>query len=240
MNTYNRKIVLDTETTGINSHGSVYLNHRIIEIGAIEIIDRHITKNNFHVYLNPNRLIDKGAYKIHGISNKFLLDKPNFSDIYEKFIKYIKNSELIIHNSKFDLSFLNYELNLLNKNIPEILNYCTVLDTLKLSRKIFPGKKNSLEALCKRYKINYHRKLHSAILDAKLLAKVYLLMTAHQQSFFSMNNSNSLISKININSICNQKAIVKYANKKENYMHIKYLKNMKRKGRCLWIKNINK
>ncbi|MCW5197668.1 DNA polymerase III subunit epsilon [Buchnera aphidicola] len=240
MNIYNRQIVLDTETTGINSNGKVYLNHRIIEIGAIEIINRRITKNFFHVYLNPNRLIDKEAYKIHGISDKFLLDKPTFSDIYKNFIQYIKNSQLIIHNSKFDLSFLNYELKLLNKNIPEILNYCTVLDTLKLSRKIFPGKKNSLEALCKRYKINYHRKLHSAILDAKLLAKVYLLMTSHQKSFFSINNSNDLISNDNISSISHQKNIILYATQEENYMHLKYLKNMKKNGNCLWMKNLNK
>jgi DNA polymerase-3 subunit epsilon len=240
MNIYNRKVVLDTETTGINSTGSVYLNHRIIEIGAVEIINRRITKNCFHVYLKPNRLIDKEAYKIHGISDKFLLDKPNFSEVYKKFIKYIKNSQLIIHNSKFDLSFLNYELSLLKKNIPEILNYCTVLDTLKLSRKIFPGKKNSLEALCKRYKVNYHRKLHSAILDAKLLAKVYLLMTSHQQSFFSINSSNKLISDVNSNYFLNKKNIIKYASTQENIRHIKYLKHMENNGNCLWMKNSNK
>lgn len=235
MSTYNRKIVLDTETTGINSSGAIYLNHRIIEIGAVEIINRRITKNFFHIYLNPNRSIDKKAYKIHGISNKFLADKPNFSNIYIKFIKYIKNSQLIIHNSKFDLSFLNYELKLLNKNIPEISHYCTILDTLKLSRKIFPGKKNSLEALCKRYKIYYHRKLHSAILDAKLLARVYLLMTTHQKSIFSIENFSNIISDNKTNVSLNKKFFIKYANEKEKHVHMQYLKYMKKKGNCLWM-----
>ncbi|CAL4320630.1 DNA polymerase III subunit epsilon [Buchnera aphidicola (Periphyllus testudinaceus)] len=232
-----RKIVLDTETTGINKEGVVYLNHRIIEIGAVEIINRKITKNYFHIYLNPNRLIDKEAYKIHGISNNFLLNKPNFSEIYKNFLNYIKNSELIIHNAKFDLGFINYEFQMLNKNVKNILNYCTVLDTLKLSRKIFPGRKNNLEALCKRYKLNYQRKLHSAILDAKLLAKVYLLMTSKQQSFFFMNKENNKIFKKNKKYTNKKKICIKKATVKENLIHKKYLNFMIKNNQCLW-KNI--
>ncbi|NIH16626.1 MAG: DNA polymerase III subunit epsilon [Buchnera aphidicola (Periphyllus lyropictus)] len=233
---FSRKVVLDTETTGINSSGPIYLNHRIIEIGAIEIIDRKITKNIFHTYIKPNRLVEKEAYKIHGISDNFLINKPIFSEIYKKFLNYIKNSQLIIHNAKFDLGFINYELTMLNKKIPDILNFCTILDTLKLSRKIFPGKKNSLEALCKRYKINYNRKLHSAILDAKLLAQVYLLMTSSQKSFFFMNNnSNHNILKRPKENKFKYTPIFKKANVSEINLHKKYLKKMKKNGKCLWL-----
>ncbi|NIG99029.1 MAG: DNA polymerase III subunit epsilon [Buchnera aphidicola (Periphyllus acericola)] len=231
-----RQIALDTETTGINKEGPVYLNHRIIEIGAVEIINRKITKNIFHEYIKPDRLIDKEAYKIHKITNEFLYNKKKFSEIYKNFINFVKGSELIIHNSKFDLGFINYELNMLNKSIPNILNYCTVIDTLKLSRKIFPGRKNSLEVLCKRYKIYDSRKFHSAILDAKLLAKVYLLMTTVQKSFFFINNSKTKIFK-NFNKKNKKIFLYKKANFLENSMHIKYLNFMKKNGKCRW-KNI--
>ncbi|WP_343183712.1 DNA polymerase III subunit epsilon [Buchnera aphidicola] len=234
-NKHFRQIVLDTETTGINKEGPVYLNHRIIEIGAVEIINRKITKNKFHIYINPNRSIEKEAYNIHGISNNFLLDKPNFSKIYKNFINYVKNSELIIHNSKFDLGFINYELKLLNKNIKNILNYCTIIDTLKLSRKIFPGRKNSLEALCKRYKIYDNRKFHSAILDAKLLAKVYLLMTSKQKSFNFINKKINNIKKKNKIFKKNKKIYLKKSNNIENILHKKYLKKMKKNGNCIWL-----
>ncbi|MCM0158263.1 exonuclease domain-containing protein [Candidatus Nardonella dryophthoridicola] len=136
-----RQIVLDTETTGINKFNTYYLNHRIIEIGAVEIVNRKITKNYFHVYLNPNRNIDIEAFRIHNISNNFLKNKPKFKDIYKKFLLFIKNSELIIHNAKFDIDFLNYELSLINKNI-KIENFCSnIIDSLEIARKIFPCKK---------------------------------------------------------------------------------------------------
>ncbi|CAL4320582.1 DNA polymerase III subunit epsilon [Buchnera aphidicola] len=235
MNKYSRKIVLDTETTGMNSSGPIYLDHRIIEIGAIEIINRKITKNSFHVYLQPNRLIDKDAYKVHGISDQFLLDKPHFSEIYKNFIDYVKNSELIIHNAKFDLGFINYELSLLKKDICKIENYCSIIDTLKLSRKIFPGKKNNLDALCKRYKIHHDRKKHSAILDARLLANVYLLMTSLQKTFFFMDFKKEIFFSNKKKKNFIKKSYIQKNTNKENLLHIKYLKNMQKKSKCLWI-----
>jgi DNA polymerase-3 subunit epsilon len=236
MNKNSRKVVLDTETTGMNSSGPVYLGHRIIEIGAIEIINRKITKNYFHTYINPNRSIDKEAYKVHGISDDFLLNKPKFYEIYKKFVNYIKDSELIIHNSKFDLGFINYEFSLLKNNTSTVLDYCTVLDTLKLSRKIFPGKKNNLDALCKRYKINYKRKLHSAILDAKLLANVYLFMTSSQKSFFFMKFPKNFLLKNVKKKLFFKKKYVQKINSEEKILHVNYLKNMKKKSKCLWTK----
>ncbi|CAL4320514.1 DNA polymerase III subunit epsilon [Buchnera aphidicola] len=234
MNKNFRQVVLDTETTGMNSSsGPVYLGHRIIEIGAVEIINRKITKNFFHVYLQPNRLIDQEAYKIHGISDEFLIDKPKFFEIYQDFLNYIKGSELIIHNSKFDLGFINYELSLLKKNVSAISKYCKILDTLKLSRSIFPGKKNNLDALCKRYKIHCNRELHSAIIDAKLLANVYLFMTSSQQSFFFMKPTKNSFLKENKKQR-SQNIYIQKNNLQENILHIKYLKNMKKKFKCLW------
>ncbi|CAL4320288.1 DNA polymerase III subunit epsilon [Buchnera aphidicola] len=178
----NRKIVLDTETTGMNTSGKIYLNHKIIEIGAVEIKNRKITNNNFHQYINPNRKIDESAFKIHGISNSFLKNKPLFSHIYLNFLNYIKNSEIIIHNASFDVNFLNYEFSFLNTKIKDITKICKVTDTLKMARVLFPGKRNSLDALCKRYKVISNRNFHGALLDANILAKIYLLMTSGQKS----------------------------------------------------------
>jgi len=141
MKKYDRKIALDTETTGMNSTGCFYKNHKIIEIGAIEIIDGMFTGNNFHVYIQPNRSIDKKSFKIHGISDEFLLKKPEFRDIVKSFLAYVNNSTLIIHNSKFDVGFINYELSMLNLDVREISQYCKIVDTLSLARKLFPGKK---------------------------------------------------------------------------------------------------
>jgi len=178
-----RQIALDTETTGINNQGIFYEQHRIIEIGAIEIINRNFTGNNFHTYIQPNRSVDSKAFSVHGISDKFLKNKPIFNDIAVDFLNYINGAELIIHNATFDIGFINYELRMLNLNIKNILSCSTIVDTLLLSRKIFPGKKNTLDSLCSRYFIkNNERDLHSALLDAQLLAKVYLAMTSFQES----------------------------------------------------------
>ncbi|QJC36428.1 DNA polymerase III subunit epsilon [Enterobacteriaceae endosymbiont of Donacia simplex] len=179
-----RQVVLDTETTGMNLSYPYYIGHRIIEIGVIEIINRNITKNYFHTYINPQKIISKEAFNIHGISNKFLYKKPIFSDILDNFLNFIKDSELIIHNAQFDINFLNYELSLLNKKLPKIEDICIITDTLKMARNIFPGKRNSLNSLCSRFNININkRNLHGALLDAKLLAKVFLFMTTKQNSF---------------------------------------------------------
>ena len=176
----NRQVVLDTETTGISHQ----MGHRIIEIGCIELIDRKFTGNHFHVYLNPERAVDEGAFRVHGISNQFLADKPSFKSILPDFIQFIDKAELIIHNATFDLGFLNAELSL--QNYPtRISDHCTVIDTLVLAREKHPGQRNNLDALCKRYHVdNSNRQLHGALLDAEILAFVYLAMTGGQKELF--------------------------------------------------------
>ncbi|MBM4208295.1 MAG: DNA polymerase III subunit epsilon [Gammaproteobacteria bacterium] len=175
----NRLVVLDTETTGLNPQEG----HRVIEIGCVELINRRLTGNRFHVYLNPDRLIDSGAIEVHGITNEFLADKPRFADIANDFIAFIKDAELVIHNAPFDVGFLNYELSLLAGISHGIDAICSVFDTLAYARKKHPGQRNSLDALCKRYSIdNSHRELHGALLDAEILADVFLTMTGGQSS----------------------------------------------------------
>ena len=176
---FQRQVVLDTETTGINPKEG----HKIIEIGCVELINRRLTQNRFHVYLNPDREIDAGAIEVHGITNQFLQDKPRFADVVEDFLTYTKDAELIIHNAPFDVGFLNHELGLLNRETRTIESNSTVFDTLAYARKKHPGARNSLDALCKRYGIdNSHRDLHGALLDAEILAEVYLIMTGGQAS----------------------------------------------------------
>ena len=172
-----RQIVLDTETTGLEpSQG-----HRIIEIGCVEIIDRRLTGNHYHQYLQPDREIDEGAIEVHGISNEFLQDKPHFADVVNDFMDFVRGAELVIHNAPFDVGFLNHELALLDWQDGKLETHCTVLDTLALARKMHPGQKNNLDALCRRYEVNNaHRELHGALLDAEILADVYLLMTGGQ------------------------------------------------------------
>ena len=172
-----RQIVLDTETTGLEW----IQGHKIIEIGCIEIFNRRITSNRFHQYLNPDREIELGAQQVHGISREFLQEKPEFSEIVKEFLDYIRGAELIIHNAPFDIGFLDHELSSTGGDWGQITNYCDILDTLQLARKIHPGQRNSLDALCKRYEIdNTHRTQHGALLDAELLAEVYLSMTGGQ------------------------------------------------------------
>lgn len=180
-----RQIALDTETTGLD-HAS---GHRIIEIGCVELINRKFTGNHFHVYLNPDREVDEGAFRVHGISTKFLLDKPRFKDILSDFISFIDNAELIIHNATFDVGFLNAELALL-KSPTRIIDHCSVLDTLVMAREKHPGQRNSLDALCKRYHVdNSNRQLHGALLDAEILAFVFLAMTGGQTELFAEQDS---------------------------------------------------
>ena len=174
-----RQIVLDTETTGLD----VAEGHRIIEIGAVEIVNRTVTSRFYHQYLNPEREIDAGAQEVHGISVESLQDKPKFADICEEFIEFIRDSELVIHNAEFDVGFINQELKNVENNIRKVTELCSVFDTLAYARKLHPGQRNSLDALCKRYEIdNSHRELHGALLDAQILADVYLTMTGGQVS----------------------------------------------------------
>ncbi|MCU4674851.1 DNA polymerase III subunit epsilon [Catenovulum sp. 2E275] len=176
-----RQIVLDTETTGMNqSGGPVYLGHRIIEIGCVEIINRKLTGNHFHVYVKPDRSVDPEAIEVHGITDEMLADKPAFSQISDDFIEFIKGAELVIHNAPFDVGFMDYEFEKLGLSL-KTTDICRITDTLAMAREIFPGKRNNLDVLCDRYGIdNSHRTLHGALLDSEILADVYLLMTGGQ------------------------------------------------------------
>lgn len=172
-----RQVLLDTETTGFEpSEG-----HRIIEIGCVELIKRRITNNSFHRYINPGRGVDEGAQSVHGLSNSFLADKPRFAEIVGAFIDYIRDAEVIIHNAPFDVGFIDHELGLLGKRWGRLEDHCTVTDSLTMARKMHPGQRCSLDALCKRYNVDISRReLHGALLDAELLASVYLAMTGGQ------------------------------------------------------------
>ncbi len=171
-----RQIVLDTETTGLEPRDG----HRVIEIGALELIDRRLTGRHFHQYLNPERDIEDGALEVHGITREFLRDKPVFADVAQEFLDFIEGTELLIHNAPFDIGFLDMELGLINNPL-RIENHAQVLDTLELARDLHPGQRNSLDALCKRYKVdNSGRNLHGALLDSEILADVYLAMTGGQ------------------------------------------------------------
>ena len=172
-----RQIVLDTETTGLE----VEKKHRVIEIGCVELVNRRITGQKFHRYLNPDRDIDKGAVEVHGITRERLQKEPRFAEISAQFADFVRGAELIIHNATFDVAFLDAELALLPGEKARITDWCTVLDTLSLARRMHPGQRNSLDALCKRYSIdNSHRDYHGALLDARILAEVYLAMTGGQ------------------------------------------------------------
>ena len=173
-----RQIVLDTETTGIDPKEG----HRIIEIGCVEVVNRRLTGNHFHAYINPGRHIEQEAIEVHGITNEFLSDKPVFSTVANDFIEFIKGAQLVIHNAPFDVGFMDHEFGMEPSTKGVVTDQiCDVLDTLVLARKMHPGQKNNLDALCKRYGIdNSHRTLHGALLDAEILADVYLLMTGGQ------------------------------------------------------------
>ncbi|MBL4621916.1 MAG: DNA polymerase III subunit epsilon [Immundisolibacteraceae bacterium] len=188
-----RQVVLDTETTGLSTADG----HRIIVIGCVEMINRRLTDNRFHRYINPDREIDAGAMEVHGITNEMLADKPRFADQVEDFLAFIDGSELIIHNGPFDVGFINYELSLLKPALDKVASRCEVLDTLKMARFEHPGQRNTLDALCRRYEIdNSKRDLHGALLDAELLADVYLAMTGGQATLLldQQNQSTGVMS----------------------------------------------
>lgn len=180
-----REIVLDTETTGLNP----YEGHRIVEIGALEMVNKVLTGNKFHFYINPQRDMPNDAYKVHGISSEFLKDKPIFQEVADNFLEFIKDGKLVIHNAPFDIKFLNHELSLLN--LPS-LELSDAIDTLTIARKNYPGARVNLDALCKRFKIdNSSREFHGALLDAALLAEVYVELTGGRQTSFVMNSAGS-------------------------------------------------
>lgn len=232
-----RQIILDTETTGLDPSKG----HRIIEIGCVELINRQLTNNNFHVYINPERAIDPGAQQVHGISNAFLADKPVFSKIFSDFLKFIDGAELIIHNAPFDVSFLNSEFITVGYKEKRLADHCSITDTLALARQMHPGQRNSLDALCKRYSIdNSHRELHGALLDSTILAQVYLAMTGGQASLFGEENT---ISSVSVAKTTQKKKQIEkidlpvlLATAEELEMHQKQLESIKEKnGKCIWL-----
>lgn len=199
-----RQIVLDTETTGLEpSQG-----HRVIEIGCVELVDRKLTGRHFHQYLQPDREIDQGAMEVHGITNEFLVGKPRFHQIVESFLDFIGSAELVIHNAPFDVGFLDHELALLEEHkyaSLKIAKRCSILDSLVLARKKHPGQKNNLDALCRRYEVdNSSRELHGALLDAEILADVYLAMTGGQTHLDLSRNAAARNSESTISALSNR------------------------------------
>jgi DNA polymerase-3 subunit epsilon len=232
-----RQIVLDTETTGLE----VSQGHRIIEIGCVELVNRRATGRTFHRYLNPDREVDEAARAIHGISRQHLLDKPRFGDIADAFSQFIAGTELIIHNAVFDLAFLDAEFGRLASATPiRTSALCQVLDTLSLAREMHPGQRNNLDALCKRYGVdNSHRDLHGALLDARILADVYLAMTGGQSALAlgeARRAGNVRAASGTPPIVATADLVVREASESELAAHadLKALLDKESKGQCLW------
>ena len=229
-----RQIILDTETTGLDPA----LGHRIIEIAAVEIVNRRFTDKHYHQYVNPLREIDAGAMEVHGLTAEFLADKPTFREVAKEMLEFIEGAELIIHNAPFDVAFLDHELTLLE--LQPLRSYCPeVTDTLKMAKGLHPGKRNSLDALCERYQIdNSARSLHGALLDARLLAEVYLSMTRGQESLLmDIGESPSPVLDSEF-STADVELIVLRATPDELVEHNHQLEDIDKaaKGACLWKK----
>lgn len=224
-----RQIFLDTETTGLyHTQG-----HRVIEIAAVEVVNRRLTKQHFHYYLNPEREIDHGAQEVHGISLEFLQDKPHFADIAAELIAFIADAELIMHNAPFDVGFLNCELGLIEYKPLETM-VAKVTDTLKMAKEMRPGQRNSLDALCRHFGIdNSRRTLHGALLDAELLADVYMAMTRGQESLMMELDAPR---KSNQHAVLlqNKALLLKLANQTEASAHEDYLAALAKSGDCVW------
>lgn len=226
-----RQVFLDTETTGLYTAQG----HRVIEVAAVEVVSRRLTKNRFHFYINPEREIDQAAQEVHGISLDFLQDKPRFSEIAKDLIAFIRDAELIAHNAPFDVGFLNYEFGLMGEpTVEEIVHQIT--DTLKIAKEMRPGQRNNLDALCKFYGIdNSKRTLHGALLDAELLAEVYMAMTRGQESLMMALDKPDLQVVDTVQSNV-APLIVKLANTEELAAHADYLAGLAQSGNCLWNK----
>jgi DNA polymerase-3 subunit epsilon len=234
-----RQVILDTETTGLDPAQG----HRIIEIGCVEMVNRRLTGDSYQQYIMPEREIDPGAIEVHGITNEFLADKPFFANVASDFIEYIKGAELIIHNAPFDTGFLNNEFKLLSKNKPETIEkHCSVIDTLRMARKMHPGQRNDLDSLCRRYGIdNTQRTLHGALLDAEILADVYLAMTGGQTGLFDdgvkgsgdMTDLSAQIRRVDENR---PSLPVISASTEEQAAHEKWIAELDEsvEGQCLW------
>ncbi len=229
-----RQIVLDTETTGLaTSQG-----HRIIEIDCIEIVNRRFTGREYHSFLNPERDIDEGAEAVHGISRADLESQPRFSDIADEFLEFIKDGELVIHNAEFDVGFLEYELTLMKHPLPTITEHASVLDTLSYARRLHPGQRNSLDALCKRYDVDASRRnVHGALIDAELLAKVYLAMTGGQAALSldqEVKPDTGLMKTESDTPKAELDLVVIPANDEEIAAHKALLDKMTAAGECVW------
>jgi DNA polymerase-3 subunit epsilon len=230
-----RQVVLDTETTGL----STSKGHRIIEIGCIEMINRRLTGREYHRFVNPERAIDEGAERVHGISLADLESQPLFADIAEEFLEFIKGSELVIHNAEFDVGFIEYELQLMKHPLPTILDHAGVLDTLGLARKMHPGQRNSLDALCKRYEVDASRRdVHGALIDSELLARVYLAMTGGQAALSLDEETGDSVAAAD-NTACIErpdglKLKVISATSEELLAHDALLDKMQESGHCVY------
>lgn len=232
-----RQIVLDTETTGLDPKQG----HKIIEIGCVELLNRKLTGNHFHVYINPQREVEAGALEVHGITDEFLADKPLFSAVADSFVEFVKGAELVIHNAPFDIGFLDAELSDLNQGYKAMSEYCSVLDSLMMARKKHPGQKNSLDALCKRYFVdNTQRELHGALLDAEILADVYLMMTGGQSNLALVGeNADTAEGEVKIRRLPTDRKLLKVvkANSSEIVEHEQRLKDIENSSKegCLWL-----
>ncbi|HYA19721.1 MAG TPA: DNA polymerase III subunit epsilon [Burkholderiales bacterium] len=229
-----RQIILDTETTGLEPN----LGHRVVELAAVELLSRRLSGNRFHSYLNPERDSDPAALQIHGLSSEFLQDKPKFKDIAQEFLQYIEGAELIIHNSAFDEAFLDYELGLLG--LKPLGEYCAgIVDTLKIAKELHPGKKNSLDALCERYQVdNSKRTLHGALLDAELLADIYLAITRGQESLMIDGEDSAPQPAEAASAAAKRELRVIAASPEELQAHMQLLGDIEQvsDGNCLWNK----
>ena len=227
-----RQIFIDTETTGLEPR----LGHRIIEIGAVEMLSRRLTGRRFHYYLNPEREIEEGALQVHGLTTEFLQDKRKFCDVVHELLEFIDDAELIMHNASFDVAFLDHELGL--AELPPLTKCChSVTDTLKMAKELYPGKKNSLDALCERYEVdNSRRALHGALLDAELLAEVYLAMTRGQESLLMELEIPSQLDFAE--SLRDLQLVVLPASDEELQAHAQQLEMIEKesKGKCLWMR----
>lgn len=239
-----RQVVLDTETTGMNFNGAPHIGHNIIEIGAVEVINRRLTGKTFHVYIKPPREVEEEAIKVHGITNEFLQDKPTFAEIADEFVAFIKGAELIIHNAPFDVGFMDHEFSFLPNPPPKTAEMCTVTDSLALARKMYPGKRNNLDALCDRLGIdNSKRVLHGALLDAEILADVFLMMTGGQIALLNEEDTEEQpqtdIEEEQVRSTFDlSNAVILAAEKEELEAHQDFLAliNKKSKENCIWLK----
>jgi len=234
-----RQIVLDTETTGLDPQSG----HRVIEIGCVEIVNRRLTGSHYHQYVNPEREIDEAAIEVHGLTADFLADKPTFSQVAAQFLEFVQGSELIIHNAPFDLGFLNHELKKQNSSAVNLEDSCSVIDTLVLARSKHPGQRNNLDALCKRYEVdNSQRELHGALLDAEILADVYLIMTGGQTNLQLGSEVQPGVKRKTIIRRVDEtrKPLpVLRASAKELKLHKKRLEEIEAKSgnTCLWLQN---